>query len=77
MKFNINNEVRVKLNDQGRKIYADRYSAIGSFQTKAKEDAEGWSVWQLWYLMAVFGPHISLSQTPPFETEIEIMENQS
>ena len=64
MKFNINNDVKVKLNDKGRKIT----------NFTVKEDKDGWSKWQLWDLMSTFGKYISLGCATPFDTEIEIVE---
>jgi hypothetical protein len=37
-----------------------------------KEDAEGWSEWQLWVLMQEFGPHMGLGFLAVIETEIEV-----
>lgn len=76
--FNVNSYVRVKLNDVGRKIHKDRHDRIFEGRsepfpyTPPKEDGEGWSKWQLWQLMAIFGPHINWACVPPFETTIEI-----
>jgi hypothetical protein len=37
------------------------------------EDAEGFSTWQLWALMADFGEHIAMGLEVPFETSIQIV----
>lgn len=68
MKFNINNIVRVKLTDIGKRI-------ISGKKYMPAEDERGWSEWQMWDLMNVFGEHIYLGMSLPFEAEIEIMEN--
>ena len=68
MKFNVNEYVKVKLTDRGKKIL----SAEG-LDFYHKPDKDGWSSWQLWHLMETFGKHISMSSFPPFETEIEIL----
>lgn len=68
VKFNINNVVKVKLTDLGRKILAadtHRYIVL-------KEDRAGWSEWQLWELMQVFGPHLYMGASLPFEAEITL-----
>ena len=39
-----------------------------------KEDADGWSEWQLWVLMQEFGSAISMEMRPPFETNIQILD---
>jgi hypothetical protein len=69
--FNANDKVRVKLTKEGRayhrRLYDERY--IGLFDyTPPKEDAEGWSEWQLHDLMSTFGGAISLAAPVPFET---------
>lgn len=86
MKFNINNYVRVKLNDRGKEILKREYEKMVADNPRLtqfesfkefklpKEDEDGWSKWQLWSLMETFGGYISLGCVVPFETEIEIME---
>lgn len=75
--FNTNAYVRVKLNDQGRAIHRAIWDGIRAEYpslrpySPLREDAEGWSRWQLWSLMQDFGPHISLGRQPPFATDIE------
>jgi len=81
--FNINELVRVKLTPLGREILASEarqfrraHPQVKNPYTPPKEDAEGWSNWILWRLMAQFGPHIGAGQQPPFETAIEIIGEQ-
>ena len=84
MKFNINQNVKVKLTDRGRKILEEKHvEFINSFPAlpedvkiykPKKEDEEGWSTWQLWNLMHTLGPHCYMGPMPPFETEIIIDE---
>lgn len=71
MTYNINTHVRVRLTETGREYL--RTSGRGYTSEQAEDDA-GWSRWQLWRLMHVFGP---LLDTPrvghlPFETTIEL-----
>ena len=83
MEFNINEKVRVKLTDHGRAVHADDHAAFWAntrlplkkcpAYTPPKEDAEGWSEWQLWILMEAFGPHIHMGFPNCFETTIEIV----
>lgn len=84
MKFNINNYVRVKLTPLGREIYRERRRDFKRLLEKQcvkvkladsmlVEDEEGWSKWQLWNLMEVFGPHVGLGSDPVFQTEIDIL----
>jgi hypothetical protein len=78
---NINNFVRVKLTDFGRKIHREEHERFVkqfpgvhslSEYTAPKEDDRGWSKWQLWCLMETFGEHCVMGHLPPFETTIEI-----
>ena len=83
MQFNINDRVRVKLTDHGRQLHRKAHEAfwsqpgLGSIRRSQyeapKEDAEGWSVWQMWSLMETFGKHCGLAKPLPFETTIEIL----
>ena len=81
--FNINYTVRVKLTDHGRKIHRERFRKLNASliitanlkYSPPDEDADGWSRWQLWSLMADFGEHIGICRTPPFETDIEFEKN--
>lgn len=77
VKFNLNFNVRVKLNDKGRKILKERWEAldqhfprVGPFVVEV--DGDGFYHVQLWRLMEIFGPNISLGAEPPFDTEIEL-----
>ena len=81
MKFNINEKVKVKLNEHGLKILKDQHDelrgwcpSIGEYR-EPKIDNDGFTEFQLWNLMEKFGSHITLGSIPPFETEIEIPDN--
>lgn len=83
MKFNLNHKVRVKLTERGREVMTINHRKLwGEFRAEivpvreVKEDAEGWSEWQLWDLMHEFGAHCYNGCRVPFETEIEIIEGQ-
>lgn len=70
-KFNINDSVYVKLTPKGYAIHRDYWLPF----TKDKymppsRDADGYSKFQLWDLMYVFGSHMHLGCKVPFETEI-------
>ena len=80
MKFNVNEKVRIKLLPHGReileKIHRNIYSDFTDPPipyTPPEEDEDGWSTWQMWYLMQQLGPHCNLGQLIPFESEIEII----
>ena len=69
MKFNINNDVLVKLTPAGRGIVLfNGDEKMSNF----KEDKDGHIKIQLWVLMSYFGKHFYLGCNPPFETEIEL-----
>jgi hypothetical protein len=79
MRFNVNDRVRVRLNDKGRAIHRGQFDdmkrcfpRLSIPYTPPKEDADGWSEWQLWVLMEIFGQHMNTGFDPPFETTIEI-----
>lgn len=78
--FNLNDCVRVKLTDHGRKILRERFRKLNAsipltadlkYEPK-KEDADGWSRWQLHDLMSKFEGHVGICRTPPYEIAIEI-----
>lgn len=81
VKFNVNDNVRVRLTDRGRAIHRDRFRKLNAVlplnanykYTPPKEDNEGWSTWQMWNLMSIFGDYLGQGQELPFETTIEIV----
>lgn len=81
MLFNVNHYVRVRLNDHGRNIHRDYWKphtdALGHVYHPPEEDADGWSKWQMWELMQLYGQHMRNGSNVPFNLEIEIVENQS
>ncbi len=89
MKFNINYYVKVKLTKHGKELLRLDHDAFieqikafspplaeGRVFKLPKEDEEGWSKWQMWHLFETFGKHMYLGCNTPFETEIEIVENE-
>jgi len=70
--FDINYKVRVKLNPWGRGIYMDHYAKYGVECEPPERDSDGWSEFQLWNLMEVYGPHMTIGMKVPFETEIAL-----
>ena len=70
--FNINNYVYVRLNEMGKETYRNYYKKLGMSPPRRDEDKNGYSRWQLWHLMQIFGPDISLGFNIPFETTILI-----
>jgi hypothetical protein len=81
MEFNLNETVKVKLNDHGRSILRENHDRfIGTHHvpekmvkyTPPKEDENGYSSWQFWHLMKEFGQHMGLCEEPPFCLTITI-----
>ena len=81
-KFNINDDVRVKLTPRGREIYKNYCRKMVSysptiepgFSRQLKKDKDGYTTWQLWYLMQIFGTHIGQGLDNCFDTNILIDE---
>jgi len=82
-RFNVNDKVRVKLTVYGIKILKMRHDKLTSDNTNLKNtlgefklpevDSEGYTSFQLWELMNIFGPYMYLgSVESPFDTTIEI-----
>ncbi len=77
--FNINDCVRVRLTPHGHKIVREQFRKLNAMLpitadvkfTPPRDDADGWSRWQMWRLMQTFGEHIKLAGPVPFETSIE------
>jgi hypothetical protein len=77
MKFNINDSVKVRLTDHGRRVREANFLPLvkdyGCTYFPMKE-VDGWSTWQLWTLMREFGDETYLGGQMCFETEIEFMQ---
>jgi len=86
MKFNINHYIKVKLSEKGRYILRDRHEALqkvindnngrGFAYTPPIVDKYGYTKFQGWHLMQIFGPYMGLGNELPFDTNIIIEENQ-
>jgi len=80
IKFNINEEVKVKLNAYGLNIYTEKMEKVNEWlnsvhgkcvKMEVKIDENGYTKFQLWDLMHLFGPHMVLGMDIPFtDTEI-------
>ncbi len=79
--FDMNDFVRVKLTDRGREILRQQNAELRRefpylpAYTPRKEDADGWSEWQLFSLMQHFGAYIEIGGNPstyPFEVGIQL-----
>lgn len=72
--FNINDYVKVKLTKEGETIYTCHYRDIGIEPIKVPKDLDGFTNFQLWNLLQIFGQHIGMCTVLPFETTIQIDE---
>lgn len=78
MKFNLNESVKVRLNDHGKAILRKQHEQTFKGMEKdfpyqaPKEDGDGYSQWQLWVLMKTFGPHLGNGCRAPFDLDIEL-----
>ena len=73
--INMNRKVKVKLNEYGIQIYSDRYNKVNSLagkivipSTDPIIDDKGFTEFQLWELMHLFGEYIMIGCKIPFET---------
>ena len=78
-KFNINEYVRVKLNEVGLEIYKNRMKEINKNLEETTElkfpiypiypirDNKGYVKFQLWDLMEIFGSYLRVGKEIPFE----------
>ena len=85
--FNINDYVKVKLTEKGKYIYYHRFDDIneenlkGGYKTiinpiELEYDDEGYTEFQLWHLMEIFGKHLFNGCNIPFETTIKFKGEQ-
>ena len=85
MDFNLNEYVKVQLTDHGRAIHKKWFEDVWT-DTKFSlapaikyspptEDENGWSKWQLWHLMEIFGKHIGMGKPNVFRLTIKICSN--
>jgi hypothetical protein len=83
MFFNINEKVKVRLTDFGRKKYKEDLEklfaafAINHTVQPKLEDAEGWSQWQLYDLMSTLGVYCTIGGELPFEPTIIILDGEN
>lgn len=83
--FNINDYVKVKLTEKGKYIYYHQFDAMNADilhgggkplnPIELEYDDEGYTEFQLWHLMAIFGNHLFNGCNIPFETAIKFKVN--
>jgi hypothetical protein len=73
VRVTLNDIVRVKLTDYGRKVMRENHEDLKASAYHApEEDENGYSKWQLWCLMEEFGAHMRWGGELPFELEIDL-----
>jgi hypothetical protein len=76
MKFNINDEIKIRLNDRGRVIYREYWRETCEMlrvpPRDPRVDADGWTTMQFHEVMRIFGSSMKLGGGLPFQTTIEI-----
>ena len=83
LEFNLNQTVYIKLTDEGRLFLKQKHDQIwigpwAAHQYIApREDSEGWSEWQLWDLMSVFGDQFYWGMTKPNNFALTIRFKES
>jgi len=74
--MNINDHVWVKLTQLGRDMHRNDHEQFlrrcpqVKLAYAAPTETDGWSRWQLWNLMHLFGPFCYMGAELPFATEI-------
>ena len=85
MGITLNDYVRVRLNEHGRSILRrQRAELVATLRDPSSlpgdgvpdEDANGWSKWQLWWLISKFSDHVNAGAHAVFD-EFEIEPKQS
>ena len=74
MKVNINDMIKVKLKVDGVKIYAERGLKYGLPERLPQIDQDGYTQFQMWDFIQLFGEHMSLGIILPFDSDIIIGE---
>ena len=82
MKFNINEFVKIRMTVLGHTVYRQhrdeiaknvlKYGIQPDIVDRHPEDASGWSRWQLWEVMAIFGRHLYMGGPLLFETKVDL-----
>ena len=71
-KLNLNEHIRVKLNDRGRDIYYHRFDDLIARGVRLERrypdiDEYGYTTFQLWSFMHLYGPYMYLGAPDIFE----------
>ena len=69
---NVNNRVKVKLTEDGQAIVREHYAKILGYAAGVMADEEGYTSFQVYEFMKIFGNHMSLGRKLPFDACILI-----
>lgn len=69
---NFNNSVKVVLNDLGHEVLRKHYSKLSNRDLVIEIDDEGYTKFQTYELMNIFGPYTTLGKRMPFDTRVLI-----
>ena len=80
-KLNLNDHVKVKLTDVGKDIYYHRFDGliergVNLERSYPRVDENGFSSFQLWSFMELYGPHIGITK-PNVVEDINLYINES
>ena len=72
LELDLNEGVWVKLNDVGKRILNDKIKIQqrlnSNFKNPIKKtDPDGYTIWQLWCLMEIFGQNVGCGEDKPFD----------
>ena len=68
IEYNLNKTVYVRLNNIGRDIYKNYIQSLNSnLSTEPEVDENGYTKFQLWDLIHIFGEYIDLGLPTPFD----------
>ena len=72
--FNLNDIIKVKLTDRGKDIYYHQHDELNKFYGKEvlkprypKVDSNGFTSFQLWHFMEIYGPHMHIGMNNVIE----------
>lgn len=87
VKINLNEVVKVKLTDLGKEIYYHQFDELNRRCGKTvckpsfpKEDTEGYTEFQLWNFVEIYGEHIGMAKPnviEPLEIVYELSEDDT
>lgn len=77
VEHNLNNSIKVKLKPLGEQIYRDWFKQYEQYGIKVEPiplrmDEDGWTEFQTWEFIGIFGSHVHLGMPELFETTVLI-----